>query len=600
MWSELVSYIPRKGGDVSEHLPIRQSLRNSLQIRLPSANFTGKGVNLFKVSKKIGIFARYNPLIRETKPTDRENPENMIEEITLQTDPKTASDSGALLGELSRKLGIAAGEIHDHRIKRRSVDARQEKIKINLTVIVATGDDLKVAPLHKEVKYGKVAADAPVMVIVGAGPAGLFAALKCIERGVKPIVLERGHDVDTRRLDIAGISREGRINPVSNYCYGEGGAGAFSDGKLFTRSKKRGNNGEVLQLLVQFGASENILIDSHPHIGSDRLSAIIKRIRQTIMESGGEVRFSTCARQLIIESGEAKGVTTEDGEEIRGAVMLANGHSAREFIKRLHSQGVKMEAKGIAMGVRLEHPQKLIDRIQYHTPSGRGKYLPAAEYSFVAQSGERGVYSFCMCPGGVIVPAGSGDEELVVNGMSASARAGEKANSGMVVEIRPGDFPEYSGFGPLELLALQEDLEKGMFVAAGNGINAPAQRMTDFVKGRLSKTLPSTSYAPGIHSGDFNRLLPPFIARRLKEGFETFGRKRKGFMSEEAILVGLESRTSSPVRLPRDRETLEHVEIRNLYPVGEGAGYAGGIVSAAIDGINAAEAYARKIVSNKQ
>jgi len=305
------------------------------------------------------------------------------------------------------------------------------------------------------------------------------------------------------------------------------------------------------------------------------------------------VRFATCARELILEDGEARGVVTEGGEEIRGdAVMLANGHSAREFIKRLHAQGVGMEAKGIAIGVRLEHPQKLIDRLQYHSPDGRGKYLPAAEYSFVAQSGERGVYSFCMCPGGVIVPAGSASSELVVNGMSASARAGERANSGMVVEIRPGDFPEYADKDEMQLLYLQEDLERKMFEESGESINAPAQRMTDFVKGKKSKELPSTSYAPGIHSDDFNRLLPPFIAERLKEGFEAFGRKRKGFLSEEAILVGLESRTSSPVRLPRDRERYEHIGIRRLYPVGEGAGYAGGIVSAAIDGMNAAGAFA--------
>lgn len=433
------------------------------------------------------------------------------------------------------------------------------------------------------------------MVIIGAGPAGLFAALKCIELGIRPIVLERGADVDTRRIDIATISRSGKINPVSNYCYGEGGAGAFSDGKLYTRSKKRGNNEEVLQLLVQFGASENILIDAHPHIGSDRLPAIIKRIRETIIDNGGEVQFHTCAESIILESGKAKGVVTADGKRIEGAVMLATGHSAREFIRRLHSQGVKMEAKGIAVGVRLEHPQTVIDRIQYHSSEGRGKYLPAAEYSFVTQSGDRGVYSFCMCPGGVIVPAGSAADELVVNGMSASARAGSLANSGMVVEIRPGDFPEYEDRGELQLLDFQEDLERKMFREAGSTINAPAQRMTDFVGRRISKTLPATSYAPGIHPGDFNRLLPEFIASRLRDGFRKFGEKRKGFLTSDAILVGLESRTSSPVRIPRDRITYCHEEIEDLYPVGEGAGYAGGIVSAAVDGQNAVKAYYDKL-----
>lgn len=519
----------------------------------------------------------------------------MIYDITIQTDPRTASDREALKKLLAKKLGLSSGRINDFRVYRRSVDARGKKIKINISVKTATDEDIKVAPLRISKDFRKLPADAPVMVIVGAGPAGLFAALKCIESGIKPIVLERGRDVDSRRRDIAEISRKKKINPDSNYCYGEGGAGAFSDGKLFTRSKKRGNNEEVLQLLVQFGASEDILIDAHPHIGSDRLPEIIKRIRETIIAYGGDVRFDTRADHLLIESGEAKGVVDANGIEYHGAVMLANGHSARDFIRNLHAQGIGMEAKGIAVGVRLEHPQALIDRIQYHQPDGRGKYLPAAEYSFVTQSAGRGVYSFCMCPGGVIVPAGSADNELVVNGMSASARAGEKSNSGMVVEIRPGDFPEYEKYGELQLLRFQEDLEKKFFVESENSIIAPAQRMKDFVAGRRSVNLPSTSYAPGIYSGDFNRLLPPFIGERLKDGFRDFGRKREGFLTDEAILVGLESRTSSPVRLPRDKETYEHIDISNLYPVGEGAGYAGGIVSAAVDGINAVKAYKLKL-----
>lgn len=522
----------------------------------------------------------------------------MLQDITLQTDPRTAAEPELLRKKLASIVGLPLTDINDYRVWRRSVDARGNKVKVNLSVKIASGNDATVSPLYKEKNFETLPPNAPAMVIVGAGPAGLFAALKCIEEGIRPIVLERGRDVDSRRIDIARISREKKINPDSNYCYGEGGAGAFSDGKLFTRSKKRGNNEEVLQLLVQFGASEDILIDAHPHIGSDRLPGIIKSIREKIIENGGEVHFSTKAEKLILEGDCAIGVVTSDGKEYRGAVMLANGHSARDFIKNLHSQGIKMEAKGIAMGVRLEHPQSLIDKIQYHQPNGRGKYLPAAEYSFVAQSNGRGVYSFCMCPGGVIVPAGSAEEEQVVNGMSASARAGERSNSGIVVEIRPGDFPEYEKYSELELLTLQEDLERLFYTESGKSIVAPAQRMTDFVAGRISETLPSTSYAPGIQVGDFNKLLPPFISKRLKDGFISFGKKRKGFLSKDAILVGLESRTSSPVRLPRNRDTYEHIEIKDLYPVGEGAGYAGGIVSAAIDGINAAVAYKRKLSSS--
>ncbi|MDE6683044.1 MAG: FAD-binding protein [Muribaculaceae bacterium] len=519
----------------------------------------------------------------------------MQHDITLQTDPRIAGEATLLKKMLADKLSIPARDINDFRIWRRSVDARGNKVRVNLSVKVASGEDKKVSAIHIPKVFAPVPSDAPVMVIVGAGPAGLFAALKCIESGIRPIVLERGKDVDSRRLDIADISRKKRINPDSNYCYGEGGAGAFSDGKLFTRSKKRGNNEEVLQMLVQFGASEDILIDAHPHIGSDRLPKIIKRIRETIIENGGEVLFEKRAERLLLERGKAIGVVVSDGEEYRGSVMLANGHSARDFIRNLHSQGVKMEAKGLAMGVRLEHPQKLIDRIQYHQPDGRGKYLPAAEYSFVAQSEGRGVYSFCMCPGGVIVPAGSSEGELVVNGMSASARAGNYSNSGMVVELHPGDFPEYGKFNELELMQFQEDLEKKFYHLSDNSINAPAQRMTDFVEGKKSETLPATSYAPGIHSADFNKLLPSFISNRLRAGFEAFGKKRKGFLSKEAILVGLESRTSSPVRLPRDKESYEHIVIENLYPVGEGAGYAGGIVSAAIDGMNAVKAFREKL-----
>lgn len=519
----------------------------------------------------------------------------MIQDINLRVTPKEAAERSELARLVTNALRQNEVQVNDFRIVKRSVDARKKDIKINLTVRVATGEDVVVDAPFVPVDFMPVKGNAPVVVIVGAGPAGLFAALKAIMLGWKPVVIERGADVDQRRVDIANISREGKINPKSNYCFGEGGAGAYSDGKLYTRSKKRGNNEEVLRLLVQHGASPDIMIDAHPHIGSDKLPVVIKNIRCTILENGGEVHFCTTAEALLIDSGEVHGVRTDKGEYTGDAVILAIGHSAHDTFRNLHTDGVRMEPKGIAMGVRLEHPQKLIDRIQYHSADGRGKYLPAAEYNFVAQVEGRGVYSFCMCPGGVIVPAGSGEGELVVNGMSASARAGKWSNSGMVVEIRPGDFEEFAKYGELEMLELQESLERLFFQEAGNGINAPSQRMLDFTNHKLSSTLPSTSYAPGIHSADFHKLFPYKIANRLKLGFEEFGRKAKGFLTNEAILVGLESRTSSPVRFPRDKDRMEHVGIKRLYPVGEGAGYAGGIVSAAVDGIKGMEAVVNNI-----
>lgn len=523
----------------------------------------------------------------------------MISDITLKVSPKTAAEPRLLETELLRKTAGSHEEINDWRIVKRSYDARRKKVEVCLTVRIASGDDKKVTPDYSPVRFSPIPETAPRVVIVGAGPAGLFAALKAIELGLRPIVLERGKDVDSRRLDIAGISRSGVVPSDSNFCFGEGGAGTFSDGKLFTRSKKRGNVGVILSLLHQHGASEDILIDSHPHIGSDKLPGVVKNIRKTIIENGGEVRFSSQVKSLIIENGEARGVVLSDGSEILSdAVILATGHSARDTIRHLYDQNVGMECKGIAMGVRLEHPQPMIDRLQYHSKEGRGDYLPAAEYNFVTQVKDRGVYSFCMCPGGVIVPAASASGEQVVNGMSASARSGKWANSGMVVQILPGDFPEYEKYGELQLLYLQEDLEKKFFDSSQSSLNAPAQRMTDFVDGKISETLPGTSYAPGIHSDDFNILLPPFISSRLKAGFISFDKKCKGFLTPEAKLIGLESRTSSPVRLPRDKENLEHIGISRLYPAGEGAGYAGGIVSAAIDGSRCMEEFFRKYCNN--
>ncbi len=510
----------------------------------------------------------------------------MIKDISLRVSPEIAARHELLE---NRVFGKAGCKVNDWKVVRRSIDARKRDIVIDLTVRIASGEDSNVPTGYMPVVFPNVAESSQKVIIVGSGPAGLFAALQCIKLGMKPIVLERGKDVDARRLDIATLNREKKIDPESNYCFGEGGAGTFSDGKLFTRSKKRGNPAEVLSLLVQHGADEKILIDSHPHIGSDRLPGIMKSIRQTIINSGGEVLFQCRVDRIIIENGTASGVETSSGEIYKGdAVILATGHSARDVYRSLAREGVKMEAKGLAVGVRLEHPQKTIDQIQYHNPAGRGRWLPPAEYNFVTQADGRGVYSFCMCPGGVVVPAGSAPMELVVNGMSASARSSVWANSGMVVELRPGDFPEYADRGQFEMLDFVEDLEKNFYKESDNSIVAPAQRMKDFVEGKKSKNLPPSSYLPGLYEARLDSLLPPFISDRLKKGFIDFGRKAKGFLDNNAILIGLESRTSSPVRIPRDKETLCHTEIKGLYPAGEGAGYAGGIVSAAIDGMRCA------------
>lgn len=510
--------------------------------------------------------------------------------------PERAASESAVKKEAAKALRIDSNDINDIRIIKRSVDARRNPVVLNLTLRVATGSDLKVLPGEKPLSFEHLKPGALQVIIVGAGPAGLFAALQCIRQGLKPIVIERGSDVDARRLDIARINRLKRINPNSNYCFGEGGAGTFSDGKLYTRSKKRGDNEEVLQLLVQFGASPDILIYAHPHIGSDKLPIVIKNIRNAIIKYGGEVRFNTKVEKLILsDQGAAVGVVTDKGPVEGIGVILATGHSAHDTFRELFSQGIKIQPKGIAVGVRLEHPQALIDSIQYHSGEGRGKFLPPAEYNFVTQVEGRGVYSFCMCPGGVIVPAASSDSELVVNGMSASARSGRWANSGMVVEIRPGDFSHYDSADPLQMLELQEDLERKMYEAAGDSIVAPAQRMMDFTESKKSENLPPSSYAPGIQSADFNEILPPFISNRLRQGFLTFGRKAKGFLTNDAVMIGLESRTSSPIRIVRDAETLQSVNCPGLFPAGEGAGYAGGIVSAAVDGMRCAQAVNRLV-----
>lgn len=521
----------------------------------------------------------------------------MIKDISLRVPPEIAATPKLLAPKV---LGAAGCKVNDWKIVKRSVDARKRDIIINLTVRVASGEDQKVFSGYSPVDFPYVADSNNTVIIVGSGPAGLFGALECLLLGMRPIVLERGKDVDSRRLDIATLNRERKIDPESNYCFGEGGAGTFSDGKLYTRSKKRGDPTKVLSLLVQHGADENILIDSHPHIGSDRLPSIMKSIRKTIVNCGGKVCFQTRVKRILIEDGKAVGVETSKGEKIMGdAVILATGHSARDVYRSLARDGVKMEAKGLAVGVRLEHPQRLIDQIQYHNPAGRGSWLPAAEYNFVTQADGRGVYSFCMCPGGVVVPAGSSTQELVVNGMSASSRSSIWANSGIVVEVRPGDFPEYADRGEFEMLDMVEDLEKKFYKESKNSIMAPSQRMKDFVEGKDSKNLPPSSYLPGLYEARLDKMLPPFIANRLQSGFQDFGRKAKGFLTNEAILIGLESRTSSPVRIPRDKETLCHVEVEGLYPAGEGAGYAGGIVSAAIDGMRCAQSISQYLSSEQ-
>lgn len=513
--------------------------------------------------------------------------------LQLRLVPETAYNQMRLMAEVSTSLGVDVNRLKEIRIVRRSIDARQRRVMVNLTVdcfldTPPCPEDSRLQP----VEYNVLAEDAPSAVIVGAGPAGLFAALRLIEEGVRPVVLERGKSVEERGKDMARISRENIVDPDSNYCFGEGGAGAYSDGKLYTRSKKRGPVDKILNVFVQHGASQDILVDAHPHIGTDRLPKVIRSIRETILRCGGEVRFQSRVEGLITNDGEVCGVRLASGEEIKGKVILATGHSARDVYRFLKEDGVTLEPKGIAVGVRVEHPQRLIDRIQYHNPAGRGKYLPAAEYSMLTRVDGRAVYSFCMCPGGFIIPAATEPGQLVVNGMSPASRGTKWANSGMVVEVLPEDLGDYDQFAELKVMKFQEDVEKRFSEDSKGTQNAPAQRLTDFVEERPSKSLPSTSYAPGVHPARVDRLLPEFVSRRLREGFREFGRKSRGYLSAEAAVIGAETRTSSPVRIPRDNESLEHVGLRGLYPCGEGAGYAGGIVSAAIDGDRCAEALA--------
>lgn len=513
----------------------------------------------------------------------------MIKELTVRVTPKTAAVHDELKLYISTIEDLDINSITSIRIVKRSIDARQRNVMVNLKVQVFINEVAPNKPLVAPIKYNNVS-NCKEAVVVGAGPAGLFAALRLIELGVRPIVVERGKNVDDRLKDVAKISREGIVDPESNYCFGEGGAGAYSDGKLYTRSKKRGSIDRILGIFHQHGASEDILVDAHPHIGTDKLPKVIKAMRETIISCGGEVHFATKVTDLLIKDNEVIGVKCSD-DAFYGPVILATGHSARDIYTMLKSRSVAIEAKGIAVGVRLEHPQHLIDCIQYHNKNGRGKYLPAAEYNFVTQVDGRGVYSFCMCPGGFIVPAASDADQLVVNGMSPSNRGTKWANSGMVVEINPEDLPEeFKIHEELCMMKYQEYVERICYEAAGNSQKAGAQRMLDFVEGRPSKDLPNTSYAPGIQTSRLDKWMPLYISNRLRKGFKVFGRSARGFLTNEAIVIGMETRTSAPVRIPRDNAELNHINIKGLYPCGEGAGYAGGIVSAAIDGERCAEA----------
>jgi hypothetical protein len=527
----------------------------------------------------------------------------MIKNLKLRVRPEIWADPERLERTIAEENALLPSAIRGVRTLHRSIDARQRQVMIQLEVEVYINEEPPVDHFESKV-YPDVSAAPRQAVVVGAGPGGLFAALRLIEAGVRPVVVERGRNVTDRRRDVAAIARQQTVDPESNYCFGEGGAGAFSDGKLFTRSKKRGNWHGVLERLCQFGANTTILSDAHPHIGTDKLPAVIAAIREQIIACGGAVHFETCMTDLELRTlpdgtREVCGIRTRDGRSFSGPVILATGHSARDVYRMLYSRQVPIEPKGIAMGVRLEHPQTLIDRIQYHNPAGRGAYLPAAEYSFVAQAAGRGVYSFCMCPGGVVVPSATGPKQVVVNGMSASSRGSRWANSAMVVEIRPEDVAEIARQieidaellrSPLAVLGLQESLERQTWINGGRTQQVPAQRMTDFVRGRLSSSLPEVSYAPGAVASPLHFWMPAFIADRLREGFQTFDRRAHGFLTSEAVLLASETRTSSPVRIPRDREAMVHPVVRGLYPCGEGAGFAGGIVSAAMDGERCAEA----------
>ena len=542
----------------------------------------------------------------------------MTNEYQLRVLPQVAASAEKLRKYIAEEQGIAMGALKAVRILKRSIDARQRTIFVNLKVRVYVNEQ----PTEDEfehVDYQDVS-NSPQVIVVGAGPGGLFAALRLIELGFRPIVLERGKDVHERKKDLANISRTQQVDGESNYCFGEGGAGAYSDGKLYTRSKKRGNTEKILRVFCQHGASTNILADAHPHIGTDRLPQVIEAMRNTIIRCGGEVHFQTKMTELIIDNGQltmdncrtgrvvgVRAVANHSQLEFLGPVILATGHSARDVYRYLAGAKIHLEAKGIAVGVRLEHPSQLIDQIQYHRKEGRGQWLPAAEYAFVTQVEGRGVYSFCMCPGGFVIPAATGPEQIVVNGMSPASRGTQWSNSGMVVEVRPEDLGNVkmekcknvkTENDPLAMMYFQEELERMCWQHGNMKQTAPAQRMADFVNGKLSYDLPRSSYAPGLVSSPLHFWMPKPIASRLQQGFKTFGKQAHGFLTNEAVMIAMETRTSSPVRIVRDNETLMHVQVEGLFPCGEGAGYAGGIVSAGVDGERCAEMCASYMEKN--
>ncbi len=521
----------------------------------------------------------------------------MTKEYQIRVLPVVAASENAIKRYLAEEQGIDQRTINSVRVLKKSIDARQRTIFVNLKIRVYI-NEVPQDDEYEHTEYQNVEGR-PQVVVVGEGPGGLFASLRLIELGLRPVVLERGKDVRERKMDLAQITKTQKVDPESNYCFGEGGAGAYSDGKLYTRSKKRGNVNKILNVFCQHGASTSILADAHPHIGTDKLPRVIENMRNTIIKCGGEVHFQTKMTRLVVEGERVTGVEAVDlktGGELtfHGPVILATGHSARDVYHLLVESNIHIEAKGIAVGVRLEHPSQLIDQIQYHNREGRGKYLPAAEYSFVTQVEERGVYSFCMCPGGFVIPAATGPQQLVVNGMSPSNRGTQWSNSGMVVELHPDDVGGDSS-DPLCMMHFQEKLERDCWQQGNMKQTAPAQRMADFVNNRLSYDLPKSSYAPGLISSPLHFWMPPFVAKRLQEGFKKFGKMSHGFLTNEAVLIATETRTSSPVRIARDPATLQHVTVQGLFPCGEGAGYAGGIVSAGVDGERCAEMCAQYV-----
>lgn len=539
----------------------------------------------------------------------------MIEEYQIRILPEQAASEEGIKRYLSKEKGIDVRTLNQVRVLKRSIDARQRTIYVNLKVR-AYINEFAQDDQYIHTEYPDVSSR-PRVVVVGEGPGGLFASLRLIELGYRPVVLERGKDVRERKKDLSNITKTQKVDAESNYCFGEGGAGAYSDGKLYTRSKKRGSVDKILNVFCQHGANTNILADAHPHIGTDKLPRVIENMRNTILQCGGEVHFQTKMTSFIIDGDKVIGVEavnlqTGAEETYRGPVILATGHSARDVYRYLAASRIEIEAKGIAVGVRLEHPAHLIDQIQYHNKNGRGKYLPAAEYSFVSQVDGRGVYSFCMCPGGFVIPAATGPQQLVVNGMSPSNRGTAWSNSGMVVETHPEDVASFvqehqailqsdaslsssaeeevlSPDSPLTMMHFQQIVEKQCWQQGNMKQTAPAQRMADFVNNRLSYDLPKSSYAPGLISSPLHFWMPSFVSKRLQEGFKTFGKNAHGFLTNEATLIAMETRTSSPVRILRDRDTLQHVRLQGLFPCGEGAGYAGGIVSAGVDGERCAE-----------